>query len=263
MSDIALLADFGLSSLEARIYLWLAKNQPQTILELASNLEVARTSIYDNIQKLLEKGLVERVILQKSQKIKAMSLESLYLLLAKRRTELEIAEKSLIELKKNISFTPDPSIATEVRYYKGAVGLQQMLWNSLNANKEIVGYSVFGRAEVVGEKFMSQWVLEFKRRGLRDRVIANTAKEVVDYIKKVVIPKPHQLKVSDIRFLDKKELYIAGDIMIYNNIYAVCYWKEGEVVGFEIDNPEFVKSQLSIFEKLWKMGKGLNNNLLS
>ena len=59
-----------------------------------------------------------------------------------------------------------------------------MLWNSLNANKEIVGYSVFGRAEVVGEKFMSQWVLEFKRRGLRDRVIANTAKEVVDYIKK-------------------------------------------------------------------------------
>ena len=59
MSDIALLADFGLSSLEARIYLWLAKNQPQTILELASNLEVARTSIYDNIQKLLEKGLVE------------------------------------------------------------------------------------------------------------------------------------------------------------------------------------------------------------
>ena len=106
MSDIALLADFGLSSLEARIYLWLAKNQPQTILELASNLEVARTSIYDNIQKLLEKA-GRKSDFTKSQKIKAMSLESLYLLLAKRRTELEIAEKSLTG-SKNISLRPTP-----------------------------------------------------------------------------------------------------------------------------------------------------------
>lgn len=219
---------------------------------------MARTSVYDNVQKLLEKGLAERIVLQKSQKIKATSPEALDRLIENHKIKLEKMQQNLLELKKNLVMTPDPSIATEVRYYQGAQGLQQMLWNSLKADKEIVGYSVFGRAEVVGERFMSQWVMEFKKRGLRDRVVTNTSREIVDYIKRVVVPKPHQLRVSDIRFIDKKELYVAGDIMIYNNIYAVCYWKKGEVVGFEVENPEFVKSQLSIFEKLWKLGKALD-----
>lgn len=255
MSDTTLLIDFGLSSLEARIYLWLTRNQPQTIIELASNLQVARTSIYDNVQKLLEKGLVERVVLQKSQKIKATSPEALDRLIENHKNKLVKMEQSLSEIKKNLVLAPDPSIATEVRYYKGAQGLQQMMWNTLSANKETVGYSVFGRVTVVGQRFFNLWVSEYKKRGLKDRVLANPTPDVIKYVKEIIIPGPHQLDPTDVRFVDKKELYIAGDITIYNNIYAVCYWKEGEVVGIEVENPEFVKSQLSIFEKLWKTGK--------
>lgn len=258
MSDIKLLQECGLNLLEAKIYLYLLQNQPQTMVELAARLGIARTSVYDNVQKLQEKRLVERVVLFKSQKIKAVSINSVGLLIEKQKTELEKMQESFKHLQRNLIFIPDPSIATEVRYYKGAAGLQQMMWNTLSAAKETVGYSVFGRKDVVGEKFMSTWVKEFAERGLQDRVITNSTPEILRYIKRVVIPGPHQLKKTDIRLFDKKQLYVAGDTTIYNNTYAVCYWKEGEVVGFEIDNPEYVRSQRSLFELLWKEGEKLN-----
>jgi len=65
----------------------------------------------------------------------------------------------------------------------------------------------------------------------------------------------HELrkKYQHTRVISKDKLYISGDITIYNNVFAVAYWKHGEVVGVEIENAELVKTQRSIFELLWEI----------
>jgi hypothetical protein len=161
----------------------------------------------------------------------------------------------LEQIKETLSRRPANVPETQVRYYKGAEGIRQMMWNTLKADRQTVGYSEFGRVEVVGQEYTARWAQEFRSRGLVDRAIANPTPEVKKYIKEVIMTGRHQLDVEHIKFFPQNQLYITGDTTIYNNICAVCYWRQGEVVGVEVENPEFVRTQKTMFELLWKQAK--------
>lgn len=255
METITKLKDFGLTEEEARIYVCLADGQSKTVVELSRQTAIPRASIYDNLTKLSDKGLVETVVGHKTRFIKIAPLSMLDLLIEKRRAEAEDLEKNLVSLKEELKFPLMTGIVTKVKYYHGASGLQQMMWNALSAQKETVGYSEFGRIEIVGQKFLQKWVDQFHAKELSDRVITNRRPETLRYIGQYVKPKKHQLSLSDIRILPERRAYITGDTTIYNDTFAVCYWRSGEVIGFEIENKEFVRTQKTIFETLWKQAK--------
>lgn len=263
MSDITgkneNLRQLGLSDLEATLYIYLSENIPSSALDLSRSLVIPRTSVYDTLTRLSEKGLVERVIVSKSTLYKASPISRFDSIISGEKEKITAMTNSLRLLQTQLKPRVGELKSTEVRYYQGAEGMRQMIWNCLRAKKEIVGYSVFGRVEVVGTKFYDHFVKEFASRSLGDRVIASPTKRTMDYIFKDVKPGFHQLSFQNIRCLEEEDLYIAGDTMIYNNIYAVSYWHGNEVVGVEIENPDFVKHELSIFELLWKTAKPISN----
>lgn len=254
------LKTFGLGSVEAKIYLHLLNKQPKTILELARDLALPRTSVYDNSLKLAEKGLIQRIVTFKSQKLEAFPLSILQTRLDKERSKLDELQENLSDLEKHLAQNFVPPANTEVRYYQGDEGFQQMMWNALSAEDEMVGYSTLGRIEIVGQKFSKRWSEEVLERKIKDRVILNPTKEALEYLTKYGAGV-YRNQYQTTRLLDKKRLYISGDTTIYNNIFAVGYWKQGEVVGVEIENPELVKTQKSIFEELWKLADPLENYL--
>lgn len=249
------LVDFDLSLVEAKIYLHLLNKQPQTVLSLARELRIPRTSVYDNVLKLVEKGLLERVVKFKSQEFKASPLDQLSRTVEKEKRKVESLAQTLDQLKQILVNPIDPSTSTQVRYYHGTSGIQQMMWNATKAIKETVGYSVYGRVEIVGSTFMKKFIEVFIENKIRDRVIVNPTKQTLDIIKKDVKPGRHQNTFNDIRYLPQSQLYVSGDTTIYNNIFAVAYWKQGEIVGVEIENAELVHTQKTIFETLWKLAK--------
>lgn len=248
------LEEFGLSSIEAEVYLYLLNKDPQTILGISRNLSIPRTTIYDVGRLLIEKGLVERVIEYKRQKLRAFSIDILASVISQEKDRLAKLSKNLIFLKKNLVKKVDLNTQTQVRYYSGATGFKQMMWNSLKAQKEHFGYSELGWTKIVGHKFMRQWMEEMIRRKIQDRVIINPKKETLAYLtdqEENSFRKKYQIT----RILDEKQLYISGDTTIYNNIFAVAWWKQKEVVGVEIENFELVKTQIAIFEIIWKQAK--------
>lgn len=257
MSDKSVLEsllEFGLSHIEARVYLFLLNKEPQSIVEISRSLHLPRTSIYDNVLKLTERGLVEKHIFYKTQKFSAFPISIMQSLIDKEKFRVESLQKEYTFLENNLMSVLLPSARTQVRYYHGAQGFMQMMWNSLQAEKETIGYSEFGRGEVVGDKFLKQWVDSMKEKKIIDRVITNPNTEIMNYLS-----QPLQSSIrSDFQqtqYLDKNKLYISGDTTIYNNVFAVCYWKQGEVVGVEIENEELVKTQKSIFEQMWQLAK--------
>lgn len=255
----AQLEEFGLSNTEAEIYLLLVSKQPKTILEIARDLNLPRTSVYDNAVKLTEKGLVQKIVTFKSQKLKAYPLTILRESLNKEKEHIEQLQDKLATLEANMAQATTAPVNTEVRYFYGQKGFQQMMWNSLRS-KEHVGYSQFGRVEVVGEAFSKRHAAEVLTRGIKDRVISNP-----EVVKKYVAGDDVSDAVSEarrqyqsIRTIPADKLYVSGDITIYGNVFAVAYWKQGEVVGVEIENPELVKTQRSIFELLWQQAKSID-----
>ena len=251
------LAFFGVSKIEAQIYLALVNKPPMTIVELSKLLSIPRTSVYDHTQKLIEYGLIERIITYKSQQFRAYPLSILEGFIEKKKEDIKKLSESLEYLQQNIHSVYSATVPnTQVRYYYGAFGVRQMMTHALGADKEMIGYSQFGRADIVGDKFIAQWKQTMKEKNIIDRVITNNNPATIEYLmsrEEKRTRSPFQIT----RIIDKKYLYISGDTTIYNNIFAVMYWKAGEIVGVEIENSELVKTQKSVFEILWKIAKPL------
>ncbi len=253
------LINLGLDENEVTVYIELLNSDSQSILEVSKAVNIPRTTVYRLCEKLVDKKFAEWIIHENSQRIKAVRPLHLKFLIEEKKTELEITENALTTLQSMISENINSLPKTEVRYYQGKEGLKQMIWNCLRAKKEVVGYSVYGRREVTGETFYTKYVEEFRLRKIKDRTVVN--EEALNYIKGFMNPQQHQQNFDEIRFLPKSKFYVKGDISIYNNIYAVSLWREGEVVGIEIENPEIVKMQKSIFEILWGIAEPIGKYL--
>jgi sugar-specific transcriptional regulator TrmB len=248
------LKSFGLTPLEADIYLCLSNTTSMTALELSRALLVPRTSIYDHIDRLIERGLVERILLYKSQQFRAFPLTILESDIIKRKQNISQLEQELQYLQTHIKQDLFTSTKTEARYYHGSTGIRQMMWHALSATKEHIGYSILGRKEIVGAKFIQEYLDEFKRRHLIDRVIINPTKESTGYVTTTLntnIP----VSFEKVRMIEIDKIKITGDTTIYNNIFSVMYWKQGEIVGVEIENPELVAMQKDMFEIIWNIAK--------
>ena len=57
---------------------------------------------------------------------------------------------------------------TKVKFYHGKAGIEQMVWNVLKAEDEILGYTFRDLSHFVGAKFMDKFASEFKRRKSQD-----------------------------------------------------------------------------------------------
>lgn len=254
------LKNLGLDKNEALVYIDLCQTDETSILDLSKSTNIPRTTVYRIAETLVEKRFAEWVVKHKAKYLKATPPDSLIFLVKKKKSELETVKDSVKNLQEllNINFTQVPK--TQIRYFQGREGIKQQIWNTLNAKDEILGYSEFGRRDITGAKFHEQYVAEFKKRRLSDRVITN--EKSFDYIREHVIKDTKLHLVSyDIRVLSQDEMYISGDTCIYNNVYSVGYWGKGEIVGVEIENTEFVKLHRSIFKQMWEIAKPLEKVL--
>jgi hypothetical protein len=207
--------------------------------------------------KLSEKGLVQKIVKFKSQQLKAYPLSILQTYIDQEKIRVGQLQSKLASLEESLSQVETSPDATEVRYYHGARGLQQMVWNTTRTKEEIIGYSQFGLIDVISERFTQKIELELIRKKIHSRVITNP--EYVDAWRLPVEPvATYRRTLEECRTLPRNKLYIAGDTTIYNNVFATVYWKHGEVVGVEIENPKMVKTQRSMFELLWEQGTPQN-----
>lgn len=243
---------FGISPAEAKIYLFLLDKPPKTVVELARDLALPRTSIYDNSEKLIARGLLAKVVGYKSQKLRALPIDILQMIIDEEIVSIKSLEKSLLFLKENLISSLNATFNTEIKYYHGKQGFMQMMWNTLLARDGIVRYPEFGRIEIVGEKFFHSWGEQIIEGKITERAIINPKIETINhYLQTEEYEKRSKYQLTNV--LPENTLYISGDTTIYNDTFALCFWKQGEVIGVEIKNAELVKMQKSIFETLWRI----------
>jgi sugar-specific transcriptional regulator TrmB/pimeloyl-ACP methyl ester carboxylesterase len=151
------LRDFGLTSKEADVYLFLARHEVLTGGEIAKQTKIARSLVYRILKSLQAKGLVEPT-LESPKRFVAIPFEKALDLIVKTRQEeallVKRAKKDLLEDWRVIS-----SAKPEARYEKFAVieGSKKIYAKILNIIKEtknqlsgILPVSALARAEQIG-----------------------------------------------------------------------------------------------------------------
>lgn len=246
---INLLKNFNLTPKEGEIYLTLLQKGILSPLQLSRSTSINRTTIYRILENLKKAGLIEEVLDEKKTKAKAISPDNFEMLIKQKESEIDKLKQTLPSLKSQLNLIQGMSSPeTKVLYYRGQNGLQQLLWNTLNAENEIIGYGYMNWNDVVGKEFAEKLRQEVVIRKRYSREIQNSGS--IDLLKTYTTISGYE-KFHSARGISKEKITIKHDTYIYNNIFAFSHFIEEEFFGIEIYNAEIVKTQRQIFEILW------------
>ncbi len=115
------LQQLGLEQREAKIYLTLLKFTSTTASKVAEDLGIDRTTTYDLLAKLIEKGIVSYVIKNNVKYFKSASPQQLLHDLKEKEKQLQEVMPQLLALEKQ------EAEATSVELFKGKEGLRTVL----------------------------------------------------------------------------------------------------------------------------------------
>ena len=244
---VEFLEALGLESREIEAFNCLLDHGIMTMLELSRITKIPRTTLYRIIESLKAKGVIEEVVEEYVAKVQAAPLSRLEFLVAEQKERANTLVSLLPNIQQIITNTQAVSQPdTKVLMYRGREGIRQMIWNVLDAKKEVVGYTYRHLDEFAGKRFMDRFRTEFVERKLTGRDILS------DNYYKSLNRRDYQWKQWESRYIKPNVLTIDHQLDIYNDVTAVYNWHEGEVFGVEIHNAKVARMQRQIFEMIWK-----------
>jgi predicted DNA-binding transcriptional regulator len=247
-----LLEQLGLDSQEAEIYLYLVKNDNSSALDISRGLHLGRTTVYRILDRLQARGLVNQLTGELGLKFQTTAIENLDLLVLQKEQEVAALRRSVPALISQLDvIQAAKQQGSKVVYYKGEEGLKQVTWNSLQA-KELLTYEVEIMESFLDEEFAEKMRLEYALRKIKIRELTNW-NYFAPYTKHEELPN----KWWQARYIPEAELKIEFEILIYNDVYAMYSYKDGEIFCVEIYNAQLAQMQRNLFEIIWKSAKPL------
>lgn len=249
-NQIQLLKQLGLSEKEARLYLVALESGPTTILKLAQKCGVKRSTLYEYIGSMIERGILEVTFSGKRKLYSGAEPKKLRKLLERQEEVLDIL---IPDLSLMISKSPQ---RPKIRFYEGVEGIKQVLDDTLNqpAGSELVGYASFGAAfEALTPTYYKNYIKRRVAKKIYGRGIASSdefAKPHIDANKK---------ELREAIVLNKKIFPISIEMNIYQNKTAIMSFGD-EKVGIIIESQQIADNQRAIFENFWKALKLLEKN---
>ena len=243
------LIKLGLSKKQTILYLDLAANPESTVVQVHRRVRAPRSSIYLELERLTDQGLVISKKVGKSTYYRITNPTILRLNLEEESEKLALLMQNLPRFDHEIKEMVDKKSPPQtINIYRGQQGIKQMLWNIiLSRTPLLLGYSPGQLEYVTDRKFAEKWREEFMRRNMFNKIIFNQ-------------PKP--LKWSDIphflerhveaKTLDEKKIKFDRMTFMYDDTLMVCNLKtDVEQYGVEIHDKLLFNSYKQIFEFLW------------
>jgi len=247
----------GLSEQTPLLYAALTEFGPQTISELSRSSGVERTRIYRLLDELKSANLIEINQEYKHGIVKAAPLDNLQIMLAQKEQEVSDLHDLLPLIEQQLSPGGSDASSTQVRFYRGATGIKQMLWNETKAKGEILSILSEGIQLKTKSKFFERWVSRCNDRELQFRSIVGerfTTGQEQWYAAHI----NDGLQNWKGRKIDSCVFPVTHSTLIYDDIVGYFYWDKDEIFGIEIQNQLIASAQVSLFEMLWQQGKSID-----
>lgn len=241
----------GLERNEAQIFCYLNQaQQPLAVLNLSRELGLGRTAVYNAIDKLLEKNLVERNISSLGTKYLATSEENLERWWEKKTEEMLAQKPALMDLMSRLQgFQMPSSYESKVVYFSGQSGMEQLTYNSTKAVDDLYIYEL--------KTDMSVFVEQETAERMREMLVKNkiTTHQLTNFEKIEPYTEVADMveKFWDIRYISTEILKIEFEMVIYNDVCALYAYEGKDVFGLEVHNENLARMQKQIFKAMQKL----------
>lgn len=236
------LEEFGLSENEISTYTALLKAGITTANRVAKITGIKRSTTYDNLNLLINKGIVSTIMKGNVNYYEAAEPKKILRLLDEKKDKIGKIIPQLELLKETVREK------TGVTFFEGKKGVITVLNDILDEKKELWFYGSRKMALTALQNYPEDFIK--KRAEMKialKAVLADEDKGDPTYEDKKIYA------LSNLKF--SKELNgISSNVFIYSD--RVAFITSGEnLVGIIIKNKEMVGQQKNIFNQLWKQAK--------
>ena len=243
----------GLSELEAKIYISLLKNGTVNARDLAKTSGVRRTSVYNNLNLLIEKGLVTRLESGTQTLFEANQPQEIlpYLVQQKVQAGREV-EDNLPHMLDTLDGMVSRTSAgirreAEIKYVKGKPAGRKIYEEALQAPELRSYVNIEEIVKVFPENF-SMFDNAFKQNpDMQMFEIVEDSPQAKERIKSSSRREQYLYK-----FLPQGMILSAQDILIYDNKVAFIHFKDN-ISGIVHNSTDLYKNFKIIFDLNWKM----------
>lgn len=226
------LRDFGLNENETEVYLALVKLKEQTAPRIAKYTKINKSTVYLELDKLIQKGLASFVVRNKVKYFKPASPNKFLDILDDKKEKM----KEIIPKLNSLTTFERPNLTV----YEGKEGLKTALLDILNENKEVVVFGACGNIFKTLEYNFPNLLAKFLKSKIKARYIINDNYKEFD--------KKFPKSIAKIKHLNIKS---KAATIIYGNKVAIQSLEENPFSAI-IEDKNLADSYRNYFEFMWK-----------
>ena len=229
----------GLSDKEARVYLATLELGKTSILHIAEQSKVKRSTVYEIVPQLEKHGLIVKTKDGKKNIYVAESPKTVLSILKEREKRFQEALPEMMGLYNTQENRP------RVYFYEGKDDVRQMYMDTIREGKPISNYTSINNLYSYLDK---SWVEDYIKTRVKEkvptRIIAIDSPEAQEWAKNA----PQELR--EIKLMPKKQVNFAADVQIYGNKVIIATYKQN-IFGLLIEDDHIAAMQRLVFETMW------------
>lgn len=232
----------GFNSKEATIYTLLYQRGANPVSTLAKLSGIKRTSVYDILKTLLDRGLILNFRQGSTTYFVVDDIKKIYF---DQKEKMDYAEKIVQALKSN----PANAEGMQINYYKGKEGYSEMHEDALlNAPREIIGWMNMDNFYYgIDPKREEQWTRERYRKGIGARLMLQESPLTLR------MKKEDAALNREIRIIPQGHYPFPSSCYIYENHINFFHTENDVFTGVRIKSSAFFELQKQVFEMCWKL----------
>lgn len=227
------LQEIGFTKYESKIYLTLLSSGSMSAGDLAKKIGLHRRTVYDLLDRMIEKGIVAFVVEEGVKKYLAVDAKILLEILDKKR-------QSLISIIPQLNLLNSSNEQESVSMFKGQSGVRRIFEQQL-ADKKTV-YIISGPQ--MASNYLKFFIDYYTNRRIERRI----------KLKIIYFGKDEQkVPLAEVRTLPKQYISSAA-INIWGDKVAIILWQD-KPFAILIRSKGVARSYLKHFNFLWSMAK--------
>jgi sugar-specific transcriptional regulator TrmB len=237
------LLDVGFSGKEIAVYVALLSLGKGIVTKISRTASISRTTTYDVLDNLSQKGLVNISGKEPKQEYVAEPPEKLEKFIKKeiekKNNNLNRIQDIIPELRSIYKEGERPKI----KFYEGLSGLEEVYNDTLTAKETIVAYACYEDMEPLLPKYFESYYKRRVKNKIFARGIAPKTDMAIEHKNKDVE------EMRELSLVPKDKYYFTPDIEIYDNKVMIASWKDK--LGIIIESAEISDAMKKIFELAW------------
>lgn len=232
----------GFTENEATVYSALLDLGLTNAGEIIKRTNLHRNIVYDNLERLIKKGLVSFVIIKGIKYFETSKPRELQNYIEKQKQETLEKEKALNDLLPIIESKRKSILkSAEASIFKGKLGLKNVFEQLTSSKNELLIFATGWGMKATMGAYYRQWHLKLKQNKVKGRAVLSIKMKTTEEF-------PYKIKYLP------EEMILPSTILVHGTKVITVVWQE-EPLCIVIDSQKVSESYKAYFELLWKTAK--------